>query len=174
MFRALTQQVCRRTGPKLKRIAVVFVVVFALSPGAVSADAESDLSAARALWHAASIGTYSFVYTNRDDTLIAPPCNWDVLRSRVKKGKATRSVVMSGIGLCPPGTVLSKSQLKYVPRTIEDLFAVVERVLQLGPEIARVEVKYDPSYGFPVHLRAEKNLSDSDEEFEISGFSPAK
>jgi hypothetical protein len=62
-----------------------------------------------------------------------------------------------------------------VPRTIEDLFAVVERVLKLGPEVARVEVKYDQSYGFPVHLRAEKiGISDSDEGFEIEDFSPRR
>jgi hypothetical protein len=151
------------------------LALFALSPGAVRADTASDLSAARDLWHAASITTYSFVYTNRDDTIMAPPCNWDVLRTHVRKGKATRSVVIRGIDLCPPGTVLSKSELKYVPRTIEDLFAVVERVLKLGPEVARVEVKYDQSYGFPVHLRAEKiDLFDSNEEFEIKDFSPSR
>lgn len=158
----------------LMRTAVVLVLL-ALSSNAVRADPANDLVAARDLWHAASISTYSFVYTNRDATLVAPRCNWDVLRTHVKKGRPTLSVVLRGIGSCPRGTVLSKSELKYVPRTVEDLFAVVERVLKLGPEVADVEVEYDPSHGFPVHLRAGKiGMSDSDEEFEITEFSPRR
>jgi hypothetical protein len=152
----------------------VVLALLALSSSAVHADARSDLSAARDLWKAASIANYTFVYINRDDTLMAPPCNWDVLRTHVRNGKPKLSIVLSGIGRCPPGTVLSASERKNVPRTIEDLFAVVERVLKLGAEIARVEVKYDQSYGFPVHLRAEKSITDSNEEFEITEFSPRR
>jgi Family of unknown function (DUF6174) len=173
MLAALPLRFCRSIVLPLKRLPIV-VTVFALSPGVVSADAASDLFAARELWRAASISTYSFVYTSRNAVMIAPPCNWDVLRTRVRKGKATLSVVISGIGICPPGTVLSKSQLEYVSRTFEDLFADVERLLRLGPEVTTLDVKYDPLYGFPVHLRAEKRLSDSDEGFEITDFSPAK
>jgi hypothetical protein len=108
--------------------------LFALSPGAVRADALGDLSAARDLWKAVSIANYTFEYTNRDDTLMARPCNWDVLRTHVRNGKPWLSVVVSGIGRCAPGTVLPASKRKNVPRTIEDLFAVVERLLKLGAE----------------------------------------
>jgi hypothetical protein len=109
---------------------VVALTLFALTPGDVRAGAASDLSAARAMWKTASITTYSFVYTDRGDTMIAPPCNWDVLRAHVKNGKPTLSVVLSGMGVCPTGTVF---------------------------------------------LRAEEvGISDSDEGFEITDFSPGK
>src|ERR1700732_1584861 len=93
-------------GLTLRRLAIVFALI-TVAPGVVCADAASDLSAARDLWNSASIANYSFVYTNRDDTLMAPRCNWDVLRTHVKNGKASLSVVIRGIGRCPPGTVLS-------------------------------------------------------------------
>jgi hypothetical protein len=154
---------------------VVALTLLALTPGAVRADAASDLSAARAMWKTASITTYSFVYTDHGDTMIAPPCNWDVLRTHVKNGKPTLSVVLSGMGLCPTGTVLPASERGNAPRTIEALFAIVERLVNFGPEAVRLEVNYDPSYGFPVHLRAEKiGITDSDEGFEITGFLPGK
>jgi hypothetical protein len=71
--------------------------------------------------------------------------------------------------------VLPASERRNAPRTIEALFAIVERQVKLGPEAVRLEVKYDPSFGFPVHLRAEKiGITDSDEGFEITNFSPGK
>jgi len=95
------------------------------------------------------------------------------VRTHVRNGKPSLSVVISGMGRCPPGTALSASQRKYVPGTIEDLFARVESFLQSGPEAARVEVKYDPSYGIPVYFRAENlMLTDSDQGFDIRDFAP--
>jgi Family of unknown function (DUF6174) len=154
---------------------VVALTLLAVTPAAVRADAASDLSAARTKWKTASIATYTFVYTDRGDTMIAPPCNWDVLRTHVKNGKPTLSVVLEGMGLCPTGSVLPASERANAPRTIEALFAIVERMVNFGPETVRLEVNYDPSYGFPVHLRAEKlGITDSDEGFEITGFLPGK
>lgn len=49
--------------------------------------------------------------------------------------------------LLESGTVLPESERQNGPRTIEALFAIVERVLNLGPSVARVKVIYDPSYG---------------------------
>jgi hypothetical protein len=159
---------------KLVRL-VAALTLLALTPGVVRADAAGDLSAARDRWKTASITTYSFVYADHGDTMIAPPCNWDVLRTHVKNGRPTLSVVLSGMGLCPIGTVLPASERGNAPRTIESLFAIVDRLVKFGPEAVRLEVKYDPSYGFPVHLRAEKiGMSDSDEGFEITEFSPGK
>jgi Family of unknown function (DUF6174) len=154
---------------------IVTLALLVLTPGAVRADAASNLAAARNVWKAASITTYSFVYTDGGDKMIAPPCNWDVLRTHVKNGKPTLSIVLSGMGLCPTGSVLPASERENAPRTIEALFAIVERLVKLGPEVVRLEVRYDPSYGFPVHLVAEKlGVSDSDEGFEITKFSPGR
>jgi len=151
------------------------MALFALIPSVVGADAASDLPAARAKWKVAAIATYSFVYTDKGDMMIAPPCAWYILRTHVRNGKPSLSVIVGGGGSCPPGTVLPKSERENAPRTIEALFVIVERVLNLGPAIARVEVKYDPKYGFPVHLSAEKiGISDSDEGFEITDFSPGR
>jgi hypothetical protein len=80
------------------RLAIALILL-AMMPGGVHADAASDLSAARDLWHAVAITTYTFVYTDRSDMMIAPPCNWDVLRTHVRNGKPTLSVVLSGMGL---------------------------------------------------------------------------
>ena len=159
------------SNPTKLELARLVVALFALTPGVVRADYASDLSAARAMWKTASIATYSFVYTDRGDTLIAPRCAWGVLRTRVKNGKPSLTVVVDGRGSCPPGTVLPESQRENAPRTIEDLFAIVERVLNLGPTIARVKVQYDAVYGFPTYLDAEKiGITDSDEGFPDNWF----
>jgi hypothetical protein len=153
----------------------IALAMLILTSGIVRADAASDLSAARAMWKTMSVTTYSFVYTEHGDIMIAPPCNWGVLRTHVKNGRPTLSIVLSGLGLCPTGSVLPASERGSAPRTIEALFAIVERQVKLGPTVVRLEVSYDPSYGLPVHLRAEKlGMSDSDEGFEITDFSPGK
>jgi hypothetical protein len=60
-------------------------------------------------------------------------------------------------------------------RTIDALFDIVERVLKLGPEVARIEGTYDPLYGFPVYLKAVKiELTDNGAGFEITYFSRRK
>ena len=135
-------------------------------------DQRDDLSAALARWQAAAIINYSFVYESRDDNIVPRTCFPYAVRTTVRNGTPKISVVVQGRGRCPAGSELPKAERDSMPRTIEKLFASVDRALAWGSEIARVEVRYDAKYGYPVHFSAEKiGITDNDEGFEISKFS---
>ena len=148
--------------------------IFILAAKTVLADPSSDFNAAKNRWRSASIANYAFTYIDRSDRLVAPKCNVDLVRTRLKGRNSSRSIVLSGLGECPSGSRLPASKRSDIPRTIDGAFAMVEKFLRFSPSEASVEVIYDPVYGFPSHAYATSSMTDSDEGFDISDFSPTR
>ena len=149
----------------MSRLAIVCAAMV-LSPLAY-ANVSQALAAARTKWDSLGVGNYSFVYSGAGSNIVPYQCIPYSMRSTVKNGRPRLSTLLDGHGQCDIGGRPPKYW--HWPRTVEELFAAVERLASFDPEEVRLAVEFDLVTGIPVHMRAEMlQITDSDEGFDIT------
>jgi hypothetical protein len=119
---------------------------------ALAASPLENLSIARDQWRAHRPASYDFVVTmklpitvsGKDAAIFGP------LRVSVRHGQRTGVTVARLTGTSSHESPAPRSILKYVPRTIDDLFEPIASSLMDASRAVTVE--YDAGYGFPCYI----------------------
>lgn len=130
-----------------------------------TADRSSDkapetLQQAKALWSAKGISSYQVTVTQ---TCFCPPDLRQPLRISVSDGQ-----VVGVEGLEQP--VKQRNQLDTTRLTIDGLFRFIEKSTDRDPH--KLDVQYDPGFGFPRHIDYDGHemLADDEFQYELTDF----
>lgn len=152
------------TGPTVKRapIKLTQADVDAINGKKPANDALQQLEKNRKLWESQGIDDYSFTLQR------SCFCRGDDRRPihiQVRDGKVVAAKFADTGEPLPPS-------MDYAKKTIPDLFNEVAQAIK--EKAARLEVSYDPTYGFPTSIFIDRSELIADEEigYSVSNFQP--